>query len=89
MPFDIEEGGEGGLGAIFEDIHPPGILGAGGHVVGNCVEEQTHAAILQFALQAGEFIFTAEIRIDPCGIGDVISVAASLPAGQNWRYIQI
>src|ERR1700680_2051807 len=81
MPFDIEEGGVGGLGAIFEDIHPPRIFGAGGHVIGNGVEEETHAAILQFGLQGGEVLFAAKIGIDPRGIGHVISVTASLSAG--------
>src|SRR5580658_7652177 len=38
MPFDVEKRSEGGLSSIFEDIHPPGIFGACGHVIGHRIE---------------------------------------------------
>ena len=38
MPFDVEKGGKSRLSAVFQHIHPPGIFGAGGHVIGHGVE---------------------------------------------------
>ena len=89
MPFDIEERGEGGLHTVFQHIHPPRILCAGRHVIGHDVEQQTHSAVLQFGLQGRKVFFTAQLWVDARGIGDIVSVVASLTAGQNWRQIQI
>ena len=44
-----EECAELGGRAVLKQVHPPGILRTGGHVVGNDVEQKAHAASLQSA----------------------------------------
>src|SRR5579885_610488 len=89
MPVDVEESGERRLRAVFEDVHPPRVLGAGGHVVGNNVEKKSHAAILKFRLQLVEFLFAADFGIDAARIDHVVSVRAALAGSEDWRQIQI
>ena len=49
MPVDIEIGGERRVRPIFENIHPPRIFAAGCHVIRHDIQQQSHAAVFQFA----------------------------------------
>ncbi len=74
---------------ILQDIHPPAIFAAGGHVVRHDIQQKSHAAFLQLLLKDCEAIFAAEVGIDARGIGAVVTVRAAAAAGQNRRSIDV
>src|ERR1700744_5180397 len=75
--------------SVFENIHPPAILTAGGHVIGYNIQKQAHAALLQFTLKRCEPFFASEIGVDSRGIGAVVTVGAAAAAGENRRRVNI
>ncbi len=46
-PVNIEVGCKFGLLSVLEQIHPPGVFLAGGHVIGNNVKQQPHSIVVQ------------------------------------------
>ena len=73
-PIDVEVGCVGRFGAVFQDVHPPGIFAARRHVIRHDVEDQAHAALAQIFAKRVEIAFGAEFRIETRRIGDVIAV---------------
>jgi hypothetical protein len=60
-PINVEKVRIRGAWAVFEDIHPPGVLMAGSHVVGYDVQEKAHAVVLELFAQIVEFFICAEL----------------------------
>src|SRR5579862_7835765 len=83
MPINIEVSGVDGAWAIFEHVHPPGVLVAGGHVVGHDIEEQPEAVALQPYAEGRELLFASEIGIKPGGVGGVVTMIAAVAALQK------
>ena len=74
---------------VLQDAHPPCVLVARGHVIGNDVEEQAESALRGFLMKRGEIILRAQLRIERHRIDDVVAVRAPLARFQNWRQIEI
>ena len=89
MPVNIEVSCIRRLRPVLQNVHPPGIFHACRHVVGHDVEDESHATLLEFALEMLKVFFRAQFRINPRGVGDVVAVAAALPAAQNRRQINV
>src|SRR5579864_6874338 len=76
-PVDVEIFGVAAVAAARQDIHPPTIAAADGHVVGHDVDDQSKLMPAQLLDQPEQFLFAAELRIDPRRIDDVIAVLRS------------
>ena len=83
MPVDIKERSVGRAGTVFKHIHPPGVFDPGGHVVGDDVQEQTHAMFLKLRRQGLELLLAPNLTIDVGGIGDVVAVETAAPRLQQ------
>ncbi len=88
-PVDVEIVNEARLPPVLEDAHPPGVLGARGHVVRHDVEEQPQPAALQRLMQGVEVVFTAELGVQCGWIDDVIAVRTSLPRPEDRRGVDV
>jgi hypothetical protein len=62
---------------------------AGGHVIGDDIQEQPHAATVQVGLESLELFLAPQIGIDPRGIADVVAVAAAAAALQQGRRVDV
>jgi hypothetical protein len=89
FPVDIEIGRERGIGPELEHVHPPAILAARRHVVRNDVEQQSEPAFVERRLQCGEILRTAGVDLNARGVGDVVSMATAMPAGEDGRGIDV
>src|ERR1700722_1883073 len=88
-PIDVEVRRVGRFRSILEHVHPPGVFAARRHVIRNDVEDQTHAALAEFFAEHVEVAFGSEVWIKPRRIGDVVSVRAAAPRGQNRRSVNV
>ncbi len=89
VPVDIKKRSVGRAGAVFQDIHPPGILASGGHVVRDDVQEEAHLMFLELRRQGLEVLLAPNFTIDVGGIGDVVAVQTSAPRLQQRRRVDI
>jgi len=89
MPIDVKKRSVGGAGAVFQHVHPPGILAPRHQVVRNDVQNQTHMASLEFRGQRFEFLLAANLGIEVGRIRDVVTVPASPPSLKQRRRVDI
>src|ERR1700736_3143682 len=85
VPVYVEECSVGRWGTVLEDIHPPSVLHARGHVVRHDVKHQAHASFLQLVLESVEFFFRPQFEVNSGWIGNVIAVPAAFSTAQNRR----
>src|SRR5262249_30479198 len=77
-PVDVEEGGEGRSGAVFQDVHPPDVARvADAHVVGHRVEDQAHAALAEGGGEGVKVVRAAQLKIETAVVADVVAVTAA------------
>ena len=88
IPIDIEEVCILRGATVLQYVAPPEVGSAGfvacAHVVGNYIEQQAHAAALQFAEHLMEFFFGSDLGIEVVVIGNVITVVTACTCGENW-----
>ena len=89
MPVDIEELGVLGGGAVLQHVAPPGVFGAGGHVVGHEVEQQPHAVVMQLFGELLELLVGADFGVDAHGVGDVVAVRTAAPGLEPGRGVEV
>src|SRR4029077_15464770 len=64
VPVDVEIFGEGRTLAPFENVEPPGVVGAAdGHVVGDEVEDEAHAVLTHCISECAEVLVAAELWV--------------------------
>ncbi len=78
MPIDIKVRRKSRSGTVLQQVHPPGILACGRHVIGNNVEQQTHAMLLQLPDQIVEFFVRPQVCIEVSWIRYIVAVHASV-----------
>ena len=89
VPIDIEVMQESGVGPVFQNAHPPGVVRTGRHVIGDNIEQQTEVALMEFVMQRREVLVASQLRIECRRVDDVISVRAPLPRLENRRGIEV
>src|SRR5579863_5392370 len=78
MPVNIEKARIDGGFAILENVQPPRIVAAhDSHVVGDDVEDQSHAMLVQGAYKAVKVFGATDFRVQRIVIDDVVSVHAA------------
>src|SRR5262249_28530051 len=88
-PVDVEEVHVARARPVFQHAHPPRVLVARRHVVGDDVEQQSDLVPLKVVVQPGEVVFRSELRIERRRINDVVSVRASLARLEDRRSVEI
>ena len=89
-PLDIEELGVGAGFAPFQHVEPPGVaVAADRHVVGDDVQDQTHAVRVQRIHQPAQRLFTAQFRVDAGRVQHVVTVQRAGSGGEQWRGIDM
>ena len=87
LPIDIKEIGVDRRFSIFEHIEPPGIIAAHySHVIGNDIENQSHASLMKRGDEAVEMFGRANFRIEGVVIDDIVpmhTARTSLKAGRD------
>jgi len=64
VPVDVEEGRERRRLAPFEDVEPPPVLvPADPHMVGDKIEDEAHAALVQARDERGEIGFSPDLGL--------------------------
>src|ERR1700686_1760535 len=90
LPVDVKEIGVRGRLSILQHIEPPGVIAAhNAHVIGNDVENQSHAAVMQGGHKMVEFFSRANLRIKRVVIDDIVSVHAAGTSLQAWRDVAV
>jgi len=75
--------------AVFQDVHPPGVIGADGHVVGNDIQKQAHVPGFELADQIVKGLFGADLRVELQGVGHRVAVQAALAGLEQRRSIDV
>ena len=89
-PVDIEVGGEGRAGAVFEHVEPPAVAAGGGaHVIGNHIEDQPHLPVAERLHQRLELGRRADLLVDRRAIDDVVAAFAPFAGLQQGRGINV
>ena len=89
-PGDVEVAGVGRRRAVLEDVVPPGVFAADhGHVVGDDVEQNAHAARLESIDPGIELGLGADFGIEVVVIGDVVAVRAVWTGFQDRRGVGV
>ena len=88
-PFDVEEVGEQAGRAVFQDVPPPGVACADGHVVGDDVEQLAERVFTQPAAQTGVRLGAAQIGAHLLRIDDVVAVGAPRHRLEHRRKIDV
>ncbi len=86
-PVDIKKLGIFRGFTVFQNIHPPLVVRANAHMVGDDVQNQGHAVLLDDRQKPFKLLPTADFRIYLPMIDDIIAVAAARPGRQEWRQI--
>jgi hypothetical protein len=89
VPVDVEVSGVRRAGTVFEHVHPPGIVGAGRHVVGHDVQKQSHAVTVEPFDQLLEFPLRPQLGVDAQGVRNVVAVGASAPGPETRRSVKV
>ncbi len=85
IPFDVEELRIGAAATPFEHVQPPGVTGTThGHVVGDDVQDQSHALAAQGLDETLQRRLAAQFRIDAGRVDHVIAVHGAR-AGREQR----
>src|SRR5258708_32490369 len=75
LPIDVEIFGERRALAPFENVEPPGIVGAAdGHVVGDEVEDEAHIVAMQRIDECSEIFLAAKLGIKSVMVSYVVTV---------------
>src|SRR5882762_11377381 len=74
---------------LFEDVEPPWVVKARGHVVGDDVQDKAHAVCAYRIAQFVELFDGADFRIELCRVRDVVSMHAARPGLQDRRSVKI
>ena len=78
LPVDVKESGKQRCLAVFEHIHPPGVVRThDAHMVGHDIQDLPHAVGAQFGNEALEVRIVGEFRVQCVVINDVVAVQAS------------
>ena len=76
VPIDVEIRRIGRKFAPFENIEPPGIVGAAHcHMVRHDIEDEPHALRLQGGGERSKFALRADLRVQPVVIDDVVAMS--------------
>ncbi len=89
MPIHIKKYGIGGGRAVFQDVQPPGVVMAQGHVIGNDVEEQSHIVRFQGPGQGMKRDLGAEFRVNFQVAGHRVAVQAPASGPEKGRGVNI
>src|SRR5438309_8115720 len=73
-PIDVEPARVSRPLPMRQDVVPKGVLGTRSHMVGHDVEENSHIAPAQILRQSTKVCFSAELRIEPRGIDNVVAM---------------
>src|SRR5271166_6002750 len=61
VPIDVKKRGVCRGRAVFEHVHPPGILATSRHVVGDDIEEETHPLHTELSREGFELLLTSNL----------------------------
>src|SRR5579862_904795 len=90
MPVDIKKAGvDGGL-AVFKNVEPPDVIAPhDAHVVGDDVENESHAVFVKSPDKAVEVFGTADLRIERIVIDDVVAMHATRTSFEAGRDVTV
>ena len=88
-PVDVEVVQEAGIRTVLQNAHPPAVLGAGGHVIGDHIEQQAELALFQLLVQRAEILLASEIGIECRGVDHVVAMRAPLPRFEDRRCVNV
>ncbi len=83
IPVDIEIAGERRISSPLENIVPPRIVTANGHVVRDEIEDQSHTVRVQRVDERAEIRLAADFRVQPVMIDDVVAVGLAGACRRN------
>ena len=88
-PVDVKVFRKAALAPARQHIHPPSIVTANRHVVGDDVDDYSESIAARFLHQPSEGLFTAEFRIDAGRINNVIAVHRTGARCQDRRQVEM
>jgi hypothetical protein len=83
-PVDIEGLREGGTLTLSKSVPPPLVRAMTGHVIRDDVDERSHVVRVEFNEERLKLLRGAEVRIQFCGIDDVVAVGTAGNGLQYW-----
>ena len=89
LPVDVEHPGRLGVLAVPQRLDPPGALVRGGHVVGDQVDDQAHAAGPEGGHQLPQAGLAAQLGGDLGRVDHVVAVGRAAPGPQDRRGVQV
>src|SRR5580704_12554279 len=89
-PVDVEETGVSGCLAVFQHVHPPGVVGAeDADVVGDDVDDVSHVVGPQGAHEALELLGRADLGVEAVVIDHVVAVRAAGAGAEVGRAVHV
>ena len=88
-PIDIEILRVGGIHAIFQHVHPPGILGTDANVIRHEVDDVPHVVCTQRADEILEILARTDLRIERVVIHHIVAMHAARARPEVRRAIHV
>src|ERR1700733_3509658 len=78
LPIDVKEAGVEGRLAILQHVEPPRVIAAhDAHVIGNYIEDQSHAMFMKGRDKSIEVLGAADLRVERIVVDNVVAMHAS------------